>query len=289
MFLRLRRCLDLQINLFRGEAELSYNRKAKQVEYRKFRLKESDQYINFLNDESTEDIHFKFMKQEVSRLKNHQRNYNKITSNITSDNLRLLELMGLGEYMKKYVVVIDFEDKLDYLLHRLSGCNMKSVREGIPDYLSFSRNFLQCNLNNLGTTKVGVLYDIDPKLDSYLDMLYNKVSISIRTETEESNMNYIVDSLLYELYISILNELIRVRDYTVESICVSNKYDLIMRSKGYSDFICTCSTPILEDLVLENRDLKSGNKNMQDCIIRAKNYRICEYAYKEVRDIELSR
>ena len=132
------------------------SRVSKQIETRDFKLAQDLTKIKEINP----DIFAK-----VEELSKASRQY-ELQAGGANDNLFLLEILGVGKYCKKYSVVLDMSDCLDYILHRLSGCSISSVRQ-LQDYDNISKNIIGLNFDELQNLTFSDLFALDDKLAKY--------------------------------------------------------------------------------------------------------------------------
>ena len=78
-----------------------------------------------------------------------------------SDNHFSLELLGLEKNSKKYMVLVDFSESLDYILHLLSHCDMENIR-AIPNYTEVSKAFLNGDMDALAKETYSIFIQCDP-------------------------------------------------------------------------------------------------------------------------------
>ena len=101
-----------------------------------------------------------------------------------SDNHFSLELLGLEKNSKKYMVLVDFSESLDYILHLLSHCDMENIR-AIPNYTEVSKAFLNGDMDALAKETYSIFIQCDPALTKYMSDLYLEVLY-----TYSDNENY---------------------------------------------------------------------------------------------------
>ena len=84
-----------------------------------------------------------------------------------SDNHFSLELLGLEKNSKKYMVLVDFSESLDYILHLLSHCDMENIR-AIPNYTEVSKAFLNGDMDALAKETYSIFIQCDPASNGIL-------------------------------------------------------------------------------------------------------------------------
>lgn len=200
------------------------------------------------------------------------RKYEDIGSGLGKDNLFDIEALGVGLYAKRYQIILSFEDKLDYLLHVISGCDMEKVRS-IPHYLEVSSAFValkQTEASNDAT--FSLLYNIDPKLDEYF-----LKTAKLLKEQNVYHDEQLIEKLAYDIEIPILREVAGIQNYIIAymSSTMSGMSSMVCRSRDYASLIFSSDTPLQEDIVLTYE----GHDNV---VISPRCYEKYEYAAKEV-------
>ena len=200
------------------------------------------------------------------------RKYDNIGYDIVSDNLFDVEALGVGEYAKKYQIIISFEDNLDYFLHMACGCPM-SVINSIPHYHEISSAFMELKHNDkMESIQFKSLYNLDHKLDNFF--------LSIERDLRNRNMcsgDAFVDQLAYEIVASVLRSVASVQNYIIAvfSAAQAQYQGVVCRSRSFSSLVFTSDQPITEDILLTSDDA-------DDLILKPHCYEKYEYAAKEV-------
>lgn len=228
----------MQIDLFKDlTITRDSNRLLAQVEKRKFALNvpESKMCEVLQSD--------KDFKTNILEKLNEGRIYKRAYS-VSVDSLFTLEAMGLGTDTKKYTVILDLSDKLDYVLHRLTGCPTSVIRK-LPNYPSVSRNIMNLNYSNLTDIKIGDFMKLGDEVCSWFSgMLYDIVNSGDLTDEEA------IDNFILELYNNIVAEVDHLKVYIIMALRQQYSPDFVIRSKSVSSIIATTDSQIDTDLVL---------------------------------------
>ena len=254
----------MQIDLYRNlEIRNDCEKNTKQIETRAFKAEKSIKLLDNLSDGSSE---FNQLREKVACLYDQKREYSYVDCG-ACDNLFLLEALGVGRYCKRYTVLIDFSERLDYVLHRLSGCATASVRK-IVGYTALSRAIMNLDFDVVRDTNFGVFLGLDDKLDHYLKVLL------VQSEDKCTKEADIKDDFAWRFFSSIVNEISYVKDYCILAIR-SKQPDksFIYRSKSYSSVIASSDFPVNDELVLVEAEF-------EDCRVAACSYEIFQYALK---------
>lgn len=110
-------------------------------------------------------------------LKVYDRLYKKNALGVDLDSHFEYEMLGLSLTSSAFCYTISLEDHLDLVLHCLTGCDMKKVRE-IEDYEKISRAIINVDLDNLDIS-LNKFFDIDDKLNNYLETLFSSTDNEI--------------------------------------------------------------------------------------------------------------
>lgn len=231
------------IDLFNDETVLKdYNRLLAQVETRAFRLDCSEEYLKNLCS-SDDDFY-----SNISALSQEERTYSH-SYGCGCDSHFLLEAMGVGRDCKKYTIIYDMSNCLDYILHRLTGCSIDKVRQ-IKNYNEVSKGILTLNFEALENVTLGDILAIDPKITEWLiSLIDNIVSGSNLTEGE------IMDLLLLRFYRTILQEANSIKSYVI--MYIRRHFSAVVRSK----FLCgmLASSDVAPDTVITLTDNTKDN------------------------------
>lgn len=264
----------MQIDLFRSRRRNQDSAKlGGYVKHRKFELDKNVDFgqirkLTTCTNSTVIDEYISKLEQMATK----ERKYDDIGYGIGSDNLYELEALGVGKYAKKYQVILSFEDKLDYLLHVVSGCKVDSVRN-IPHYAEISSAFVA--LKTISATSDATfshLYNIDPKLDEY----FMKISKQLR-EKDTYRDEELVEKLAYEIEMPILRTIESMQNYIIAfmSAARSGAVGMVCRSRDYASLIFTSEYPVTDDFILTYDDY-------DEVSITPRCYERYEYAAKEV-------
>lgn len=190
---------------------------------------------------------------EIEKLLQTKRCYTKIMS-AGCDNLFLLEQLGIGAYTLDYIVTLDFSDCLDSALSSLSGCSPEVIR-AIPNYSEISRGIINLDLEILQKVQFKTFFNLDPKLDAFLQELLNEAKQTSKTYSV-SNSDIIMHDFVYLFFARVLSFISNEKDYCFyalkQQLEASDDYTLILRSKSYSSVLGTCNKPISEKITFRN-------------------------------------
>lgn len=197
---------------------------------------------------------------------NSTRNYEKIGW-AYCDNLFNLELLGLEQNTREYIILLDFSDSLDYILHLLSHCDMEAVRN-IRDYHKISKSMLNYDFSELGEVKFDVFFGIDSNLDKYLDKLYGSV-LDLNNYTEMPTEQLLTEYIKM-FYSKILKEVSIVKSYIMRYLKeIDSK--IVGTSMSFSSYIGTV------DHMLDDLHLNLKLDNFDDYGIDLKIFKRYEY------------
>ena len=257
----------MQVNLFKNQkCNYSYSKFSRQIEGRDYRLvypvgsvrkavdcvdsRRVDGYVRYLEKLSTEKRHY----QHVGRA--------------GSDNLFDLELLGVGQYCMRYTILFDFSDCLDYVLHRIFGCDPRDVRK-LGSYEDISYAFLNYDFSRVGDVPFGVLFG----LSSQLDEGFAKMQKCLGGEDGIDSMK---SQFLYRFFSEVLGMLTNVKDYMVTYLNLKlSDRRFVCRSKSFSSVIVTSDKPFEEEVILHQ-------DGFTDCIVMPRCYSMLEYAKEGV-------
>ena len=245
----------MQIDLYNNASVMEkVSRVSKQIETRDFKLAQDLTKIKEINP----DIFAK-----VEELSKASRQY-ELQAGGANDNLFLLEILGVGKYCKKYSVVLDMSDCLDYILHRLSGCSISSVRQ-LQDYDNISKNIIGLNFDELQNLTFSDLFALDDKLAKYLSSL-------IRSASEDyTDPNRIIQEFVLKFYTEVVSEVSSIKDYCMMFLQQLNPGSFVYRSKSYTSSVATSDVAINEQIVI-----KANNCDDYELVVRS--YEMFEYA-----------
>lgn len=163
------------IDLFKDRKILKdFQRSDNYVSQRDFVLDEDvNKIVEHLSIDCNTEPFLKFKQEALTALQT-QHSYIKMGQS-SCDSHFSLELLGVGKNCEQYLILLDFSECLDYVLHLMSKCSTESVRR-IPNYAAISRALLNNDFQNVNEVTYSVLMGIDPLLDKYLEDLYWEIS-----------------------------------------------------------------------------------------------------------------
>lgn len=153
-----------------------------------------------------------------------------------SDNLWELEMLGICKYARRYTMVLDFSDALDYILELTFGCDREAIRN-IENYQNISKQLMTYNLAE-SEEKFGVLFNNEVMKKVYLrfmSAINNNIALTQLSQDERLAM------MVYTFYKDVLEKVADLRDYIVSYILCENKGDTVFRSKTFSSAIISSS------------------------------------------------
>ncbi len=249
----------MQIDLFKDPAVYKdLNRLLAQVETRAFHLNCSKEDLKNVCDS---DINF---YKELEEIIDKPRVYKQVYG-CSYDSHFLLEAMGVGTDCKRYTVIVDLSDKLDYVLHRLTGCPSEKIR-AIPNYLSISRSLLSLDYAALTEVKLGDFLSIDDSIIEWMsNLIDNIVTESNLCDTEILNL------LLLRFIRAIIQETNRIKSYIIMYLRLH--YSAVVRSKSVSSILATVSEDIDTDCIL----IESDRPDVEQCSLQI--YKLQKYEF----------
>lgn len=196
--------------------------------------------------------------------------YTRVASVGTVDSVYVLEAMGLGRYSYEYQVIFDFSDKLDYYLHKITGCSSEAVRE-LPNYNEVSYAVLNNDYSRIPNTSFDALIKLDRYIGNYF--------ISLMVKAQERGLlgdAACTKDVTYQFYTQLLSTMSDDRDYLITSL--RSKFrgrNFVYRSKNLSSAVVSAEFPFEEEITLKQ-------ESYEDCIIQPHCYKRYEYAEREV-------
>lgn len=184
------------------------------------------------------------------------------------DTLFVLEALGVGDSCRKYTVIIDFSNALDYILHRITNCSMENIRK-LNDYERVSRCVINQRYSELTDISFQDLFELDDNLAMYLGKLLNA------TAEEYTEKNKIVSEFSAKFYKEITHEVAKIKDYCILYLRKLHKGDFVYRSKSYAASIATSSIFIDDTIEI----ISNGYENYT---VAVKSYEKFEFASKGV-------
>lgn len=214
------------------------HRKGKQIQSRAFILEGN---LDFLNDYEFDTQEFKDFKERCYIAASMpERKYNNILG--SCDSHYELEILGLGKYTKRYVIVIDFADCLDIILAKLTGCSIEAVRE-LDDYAKVSKDMLTFKLEDSETVPLSSIIGLDQKIKTW----FTSLIYANRNSDDSNDLKDTVYNVLYEFYSCVVSTLEDIKDYVAGSLSIST--NTVYRSKSYSSIILTSDSPFPDDCI----------------------------------------
>ena len=140
------------------------------------------------------------------------------------------------------MVLVDFSESLDYILHLLSHCDMENIR-AIPNYTEVSKAFLNGDMDALAKETYSIFIQCDPALTKYMSDLYLEV---LYTYSDNENL---LNWYIIIFYKKILEQTRAAKAYIMSYI---RKFDNNFRykSKTYAASLGTTETEITDTNLL---------------------------------------
>lgn len=249
----------MQIDLFKDpEVHKDLNRLLAQVETRAFHLNCSKEELKnaCIGDEN-------FFK-EIEEVLDKPRVYKQVYG-CSYDSHFLLEALGVGRDCKRYTIIVDLSDKLDYILHRLTGCPTDKIRT-MPNYVHISRSLLTLDYESLTDVKLGDFLAIDDTIVEWMSRLIDNI-------VTESNLcdTEILNLLLLRFIRTIVQEANRIKSYIIMYLRLH--YSAVVRSKSVSSILATVSEDIDTDCILS----ESNRPELENCPLQI--YKLQKYEF----------
>lgn len=173
------------------------------------------------------------------------------------DNLFEVEALGIAKYCKRYTMILDLSDSLDYMLHRLSKCNIDAIRN-MPNYSKISNAIMNYRFDDVEQIFFNSFFQIDHALDEYFVKLLgtaNDVTIS-----SDNKMNWIVN----KFYVDIINTACSVKDYTMTFLRSKlQKNTFAYRSKSYSAALASVENVFDENIIFHQDGYEDYNVDIK--------------------------
>lgn len=248
------------VNLFENNTILKDCARAdRYVHNRTFSLnttpEDVEKHLASVESDSKQFIKFRDNTLQLLHLK---RKYSEL-GGYYCDNMFNLELLGLDKNSKKYMILVDFSEALDYVLHRLSHCKMENIKS-IENYSLLSRCLLNNDMSEIEHLNFSVFMNIDKELDQYLVDLY--------TEVENSYSDpYRTEDKLLERYITVfynrlLGEIDGLKAYIMRYLREEND-SLRYKSKSFAASVGTLDVvPVDNVLILKDNSYEDYTLNL---------------------------
>ena len=199
----------------------------------------------------------KFHIDSVIKTMHTSRSYREIFGKIT-DSHSEIEKLGVCKYAREYTAIVSLEDSLDYILHRLSGADVSKIRN-IFGYREISRGLLKLNYEVLEFFNFSSLFDVDTKLNSYLDKLLEQAA-----EGEVPFLNLFIQD--------VLTESSKVIEY-IGFFYNDTLPDSAIRSKTFCSFIISTATHVEDEILIHSQ-------GKDDYRIKVRSFKKGEYLNK---------
>lgn len=273
----------MQVDLFEPSQVTKMNQKQATVRARKYGIKKIYSDLNGL------EPYFQGNHAEMERVRGRllslarePRKYVEIGGS-GRDNLYELETLGIAEFSKNYVMIMDFSLALDYVLHRLYKCKMEDIRK-IEDYDLISSAILNCSFDNVDSNfTFQRLMSVSDELAMAVARLSEKAK-----ENTSLPINKQVSWMVYQFYKDILSELNRVKFYAMMMVCSKiqriAEHKGVIRSESFSTILATTDVRINEMVEL----VQSNRKEVLPYGVSVRSYAPFEYMGEVVRKNEFA-
>lgn len=204
------------------------------------------------------------------------RSYQQI-GEASRDSLYELETLCIGTYTQGYVLILDFSQALDYILHRLYRCKIEDIRR-IEGYNNISASILNYNFDRMSSQ---ITFE---RLLNASDELLVAISALSKIVKEKGTLSQQrqVQWMIFKFYSSVLSELHRVKYYSMMMLCASAEVATekrgVIRSSNYSSIVATISHRIEGVLTIHQ-----NNNIFDDYEIPIRSYLPFEYLGEVVR------
>ena len=250
----------MQVDLFDRTLLGRTKRQMEQITVRKYAIDKKHADLSGMRPYFRNEEQYVLYKNKILSDISRGRQYEHI-GKAARDSLFDVESLGISANGQDFVMIADYSLCLDYILHRLCGCQMDEIRR-IP----FSR--LALASDKVGSYLASLAYDCQ---DQILD-------VSDRTSW-----------VIYKFYMDIFDILSIIKFYTTVVICNSflSKFGRkgIIRSTTYSKVLATVSGKFDEVVTIHD----TADNNIQDYKIVYRTYSPFEYLGEVITKNEFSR
>lgn len=242
----------MQIDLFdEVGVKKQSNRVNKQMETRKFVLQypidEIKNHLPIIDNEVSSSI-----IERLSNLSESGRVYTTV-GEASCDSHWELEILGLGEYTKEWIHVVDLSECLDLLFYILFGVDCDVCRAN-ENYLDLSRSLLNFEFESLNCTFSSLLFNSDILTENCMSLyaeLENSADFYSLTVEERAAR------VVYAFYSKILTCASEVKSYIIAKLRQSYDSSLVYRSKTFSMAIGTSDKEFTDELFVSFKDVKN--------------------------------
>lgn len=269
----------MQVDLFDDTLLARAKRQKEQIASRGYDLMGIHRHLDGL------EPYFK-NKAELEEYRNHifdlikaGRYYEKIAS-ASCDSLFEVEALGVAKSAQAFVMICDFSECLDYVLHRAYHCKIDDIRK-IEGYDEISRSILNNDFSLSGDVKFDRLLNASQELRNAFAELSKESEVI--TSCEER-----LSWVIFQFYKTVLSTLSDIKYYVALDVCqqISKLCGQkgIIRSVNYSSVLATVSTRF--DEVVNIHQL-SGSFDDYQIVFRT--YRPYEYVGEVLRRNDFAR
>ena len=222
----------MQIDLFSDSSVYKdMQRLLRQIETRKFTL---DFPVNNLHEVCKDTEFVGYLDKMIDKPREYKRKFE-----CSYDTHFALEALGIGTNCKNSTLIIDFGDKLDYVLHRITGCSMENVRK-LADYDKISRSILSADYKNLQNIKVSDITSLDEKIAAWTNELLSVIAdLTDLSDSEKLSL------FLFRFYGTLIREVNTLKNYVM--MFIYHKFDnVVIRSKSLCCMLATTDNDNIE-------------------------------------------
>lgn len=224
--------------------KLKFTRSLEELEKMPYTNKEFVDFKNKIWEQAEKVQNF---NEEVDTLPNKRKGFT--IGDGSFDILAESELLGISQYGKGNTVVIDFSDKLDFVLAVLTGCNPDNIRQ-MPYYHEISKSLLNYELDNIANLGFDLLFNLDVNLDLWFTALIQKYNNNVTRESVIEDTH----KVLYDFYCQLMTQATTIENYTAAAFKEFSEGECVYRSKTFSKVILSSDTKIDEDITLVHGD-----------------------------------
>jgi len=257
------------------------HRQIKQITTRKYQVAKGYRDLDGMRRYFASEGQFRAYQKNIQSLIHAGRHYDHI-ADAMCDSLFDVEVLGISNNGQAYMMVADYGDCLDYILHRLCGCKLRDIRK-IEDYSLISRAILGNDLRDAGDIPLSRLLFASSELKQYFAALTDKGADSFSGHDDQ------VSWVAYKFYSEVLSLLGFIKFYTTVVVCNSFLGTFgrkgIIRSTSYSKIAATVSGIFDEVVTIHDLD----NPNIEDYKVVYRTFRPYEYLGEVITKNEFSR
>lgn len=271
----------MQVDLFDRTLLGRTKRQMEQITIRKYAIDKKHADLSGMRPYFRNEEQYVLYKNKILSDISRGRRYEHI-GKAARDSLFDVESLGISANGQDFVMIADYSLCLDYVLHRLCGCQMDEIRR-IDDYAKISRAILTYDFLEVSEIPFSRLALASDKVGSYLASLAYDCQDQILDVSDRTSW------VIYKFYMDIFDILSIIKFYTTVVICNSflSKFGRkgIIRSTTYSKVLATVSGKFDEVVTIHD----TANSDIQDYKIVYRTYSPFEYLGEVITKNEFSR